>query len=455
MKQAIDKIPKRHLDEFLKLKTDLIKSRTQLAAVLFVFTFTLGSLISYVSLGIPIDKMLIGTWTVIICVSGMIFALSRRVHTIQSAKFTVVLFMIMCLGVLTIYYVNIGTTPFNVGMVWIFAFIGFSLMFPWAPNTIIGVLLVHIWSYTVVLMHRSTYVYRGIELRLDLPDYLQAFIMMLLSFILCFIVSKRERIREVENFILLKDVEEKNQQMQRELELATRIHSRLIPHSSSTKLADIAVTYIPLYYMSGDYAKFFFLDKNKLIFIICDVTGHGVSAALLVNAINAEFERLAKEGKTPGNLLKEMDRFIKDDFAGVNMYLTAFCGLLDYSRFSRKFVYSSYGHPPQYIYHFTTSKVEKIIAQTSFLGLPMQDDNIYENTLQFEKGDQVLLFTDGVIESKNAGGKDYGAVRLERFIRENAGLDVVGFNKKLINELNGFSGNKAKDDIFVLNIKTK
>ncbi len=243
--------------------------------------------------------------------------------------------------------------------------------------------------------------------------------------------------------------------MQKELELATRVHSRLIPHSASTRLADIAVTYVPMYYMGGDYARFHFVDKNKLIFIICDVTGHGVSAALLVNAFNTEFERLAKDGKPPGALLKEMDRFIVRDFAEINMYLTAFCGLLDYSHFSRKFIYSSYGHPPQYIYRTAHSAIEKISAQTSFLGLPIEDANIYQNEMHFSKKDQILLFTDGVTEAKDIKGEEYGGERLESFIRKNNSLKAELFNQALLNELNLFARNKLRDDLFILNIKTK
>ena len=125
----------------------------------------------------------------------------------------------------------------------------------------------------------------------------------------------------------------------------------------------------------GDYARFQFINKNKLIFIICGVTGRGVSAALLVNAFNTEFERLAREGKTPGVL--------------------------------------------------------------------------------FKKEDQILLFTDGVIEAKGIDGKEYGDDRQEDFNRQNNNLKAEAFNQGLLKELNSFTGNKLNDDVFILNIKTK
>ena len=135
------------------------------------------------------------------------------------------------------------------------------------------------------------------------------------------------------------------------------------------------------------------------------------------------------------------------------MYLSAFCGLLDYR--SRKFIYSSYGHLPQYIWKTADSAIEKIFAQSSFLGLPTEDENIYQNEMPFRKGDRIILFTDGVTETKNTAGEQYGERKLENFIRKNHGMSLELFNQQLVAELNSFSGGKFTDDIFVLTICAK
>ncbi|MFC1589924.1 PP2C family protein-serine/threonine phosphatase, partial [Candidatus Omnitrophota bacterium] len=300
--RIIRKIPKHHLDEFLKEQTALIKRRTQLAASLFIITFFSGSLINSLALKEGFSRQLILTWIFTACVSSVMFVLSGKASTIRQAKAGAALLIVMCVAVLARHYIAISEPPFNAGMTFIFAFLGFSLMFPWSPEGVLGVLLLHLGAYSVYLFNIQTYIHKNMTFTRELPDYLQGFIVMSLSFLFCYVVTKSERKRETENFVLLKEIEEKNAQAQKELELATRVHSRLIPHSTSTNLADIAVTYVPMYYIGGDYAKFYLVDKNRLIFIICDVTGHGVSAALLVNALNVEFERLAKEGRSPGDL---------------------------------------------------------------------------------------------------------------------------------------------------------
>ena len=73
----------------------------------------------------------------------------------------------------------------------------------------------------------------------------------------------------------------------------------------------------------------------------------------------------------------------------------------------------------------------------------------------FENNEVLVLYTDGVIEAKDIGGDEYGNKRLEHFIKENRSLSVELFNQKLLRELNIFSSNNLKDDIFILNIKTK
>ncbi|MFC1590822.1 PP2C family protein-serine/threonine phosphatase, partial [Candidatus Omnitrophota bacterium] len=86
---------------------------------------------------------------------------------------------------------------------------------------------------------------------------------------------------------------------------------------------------------------------------------------------------------------------------------------------------------------------------------PLEDEKVYQNEIPFKKGDRILLFTDGVIEAKNSGGDEYGDERLEAFFIENEDLQVGPFNQKLLNELNRFTGNDLKDDVFILSILTK
>jgi len=89
------------------------------------------------------------------------------------------------------------------------------------------------------------------------------------------------------------------------------------------------------------------------------------------------------------------------------------------------------------------------------MGLPIEDENIYENEMPFDKGDQILLFTDGIVEARNNLKEEYGAEKLEAFLDKNQGLQTDVFNQNLIDELNLFTGKIFNDDIFILNIRVK
>jgi len=392
-------------------------------------------------------------------VCALFIFVARRLKRAVALKVSAFIFISLFL-LLAVWGDLVDNTPYPAFLIsYIMALLTGCLIIPWIPYELLPIFIVNSAVFTLHFYHgRSLFLKKSFLLKHahsfgTSTDYLAGVSTLILAFMICVFIRRYEIHEALKKFNLKTEIQAKNQQMQKELELATRIHSRLIPHSVSTPLADIAVTYVPVSYMGGDYAKFHFIDNNKLIFIISDVTGHGVSAALLVNAFNAEFERLAKEGIGPGILLKKLDEFIIRDFAQTSMYITAFCGLLDYK--SRKLAYSNHGHPPQYLYQRKDHSIKRVLAQTSLLGfLKDGDDDFYQDEISFNKGDQILLFTDGIIEAKDIEGTDFGEERIERFMKRNANLSPSLFNDELLNQLNFFTNNKLSDDVFILNIKT-
>ena len=152
-----------------------------------------------------------------------------------------------------------------------------------------------------------------------------------------------------------------------------------------------------------------------------------------------------------GDLLNELNEFLIKDFEGVNMYLSAFCGMLNFN--TNEFFYSNHGHPSQYIYKIASSDAQPLTSQTSLLGIPDKPEDIYQHRLDFNRGDRILLFTDGVIETKNAEGVEYGNRTLEDFMRANSGATAEEFNQKLFQKLSDFNQGKFADDIFILNMR--
>jgi serine phosphatase RsbU (regulator of sigma subunit) len=444
-------VPKIYLDEFVHELTTLIKSRVKFGIGLLLFTFISGSSLTQLLVYGGISQQMRSAWFLIIVICVVVYILTQRSKTLCAARMSGILLSVMLLLVINRLQIIENVPPFQALVIYLVILFAMAFIIPWTPGYILGLSAIHIFTYSLYVHNVHIYKFKTKLFTMDFTDYIQGVIMLSIASFICFMAAKLETKRQAQIFINTKEIETKNNQMQRELELATKVHKRLVPRSVRTPLADVAVSYLPMHYISGDYAKFHFLEKNKLLFIISDVTGHGVPAALLVNAINSEFERLAKEAKEPGVVLKEMDGFIYDNFSEVNMYLTAFCGLLDFR--SKKFTYSSYGHPPQYIYRSASLKLEPVASQTTFLGISMDDKHIYQNQIPFARKDQIFLFTDGATEARNEQKEEYGDRRLRDYIIRNQHLEIEEFNRNLVDELQAFTNKNLRDDIFILNIK--
>jgi len=449
----VKKIPSQFQTEFLNEQTLLIRSRVRLFCVMaigiYLFATALGFLIA------PRDFKLqeIPVATVLLAGGFLLLHFNERIVSLRVTKLNAYLFTALLLLVLTKINILYYEGSQAVAAIYVFTLILVSLTIPWKPQETVIITAMGIIAYSFFFLYIRQGVAPGENLHFKFEHYLEGLIFIFTAFAMCLVIRTKETERDIENFALLKETQNQKAQMEKELDLATKVHKTLIPKSIISPLADVAVVYLPAYYLSGDYARFHFVGEDKLIFIICDVTGHGVSAALLVNRLHTEFERLAKENKSPGVLLKELNGFIVDDFEGIHMYTTAFCGLLDFK--DMKFTYSNHGHPPQYLYCIRESKVLDLRPQAALLGLPFPDDDIHQSEVLFDHEDKILLFTDGVTEAKSRRGEEYGRERLQSFIANNYPLPADPFNQKLIKELGVFSSSKFRDDIFVLTIDIK
>jgi serine phosphatase RsbU (regulator of sigma subunit) len=366
---------------------------------------------------------------------GLIF------HKVRAAIFTMLLILIDILGAPThpelIMYMGITLV--------LFSFFVSILLLPWnaKETTAIGIFTMvnFIWIYRVT----DTYINNEI--------FIINTVILAVAIIIGIIAKRTESILRKSNFLSKAEIEEKNTIMMKELEVARKIQRSIIPHSVQSEQADIAVTYQPMFYMGGDYAKFSFIDKDKLMFIMADITGHGVSSALLVNRIHTEIERMLREKCLPGELLKRLGSFIDHDFGKMGFYLTAFCGMLDFSK--SRLVYSNHGHPSQILVQSKENKIVLMDSQTFLMGIGMADEKVYDTEVNFQKGDRLVLFTDGIIEARDRDGGLFGYENLKIFARDNISMDVVEFNNSLLKRINDFELNKQTDDIFILTIQTK
>ncbi|HPN73580.1 MAG TPA: hypothetical protein PKZ41_06235, partial [Candidatus Omnitrophota bacterium] len=273
-----EKIPERYLDGFREEQLKFIKSRLRLLCYLTISVYFALSILDFIFNRSEHMLLEMASGGVLVMAGVLTLFLDSRSKSSKATKITAMIFV----TVLVLILVRIGITYYENPIVsssgYVFSMLVVAMTIPWTPREVAPIGLIHLLGYIAENLHLY---FMG----KDIPeaDFVSGLIFIVVSLTLCVVLRRKETQRDVDNFVLLKTVEEKNAQMKKDLELATRVHRTIIPDGIDTDLVNIKVTYLPAYYVGGDYARYVFLPGDKITFIISDVTGHGVPAALLVN----------------------------------------------------------------------------------------------------------------------------------------------------------------------------
>jgi serine phosphatase RsbU (regulator of sigma subunit) len=441
--------------EFAQARTGIVKSRLRLLCLLVLFIYSALTAISYLLNPAEFSKSEIFIWIFLLAAGGLSLFLNRGAKTLLAAELNSLGFVFSLIAAfLALFFIYPRYAPTSAGIFSVMMFAA-SFIIPWdiLETAIIGA--GHFAAYIALYLWPGAYPISGVRPPFTKAEFADGLMYLGVTLAFCAIIRKRDDDREKENFILMKELEAKNTQIEKELELAREIHKTLIPKSISTDKADIAVSYLPVSTVGGDYATFHMTKESNLFFLISDITGHGVPAALLVNRICGEVESLLRQNYTPGPLLKELDAFVQEHFKQTEMYLSACSGLLDFQ--NNKLFYSNYGHPPQILHQRRGNRICLLESQTFLLGIDsaLSPPNVYEGSLSFERKDRIILFTDGLIETAGDNKQLYGIERLQAFVKGHTDENPRLFNSNLLKEVDGFRKGPVTDDIFLLTLDIK
>lgn len=254
---------------------------------------------------------------------------------------------------------------------------------------------------TLVFAVEALYVNLAHPLGYDTPLILDTlgFAVLLLSFgyvALQIVFASERRLLSIEN----------------ELAIAREIQNSILP-SSNPGLKDlrIAAAYRPMTAVAGDFYEFIPIDQNRIGFLVADVSGHGVPAALIAAMIKVAMQSVVPNADDPREVLRGLNRILfgqpRDQF------VTAAYLLIDTQ--NRKALYSAAGHPPLLRSH--GGELERIESNGIVFGvLPDPDYPVCE--MPISPGDRFLLYTDGVIEPENASSESFGDHKLEEVVRK-------------------------------------
>jgi serine phosphatase RsbU (regulator of sigma subunit) len=234
-----------------------------------------------------------------------------------------------------------------------------------------------------------------------------------------------------------------------ELGFARSLQQGLIPpEAPKLKNTEIAYTYIPVEAVGGDFFDFFLLEEGSSLGIfICDVSGHGVAAALITSMVKTVILQSGHRKEQPAELLSYINRTLHGQ-TGQN-FITAFYGI--YRPDNRSLVYCNAGHNPPYI--IRNENVEELEVGRS-APLSIWDKSVLEKkNLQYRERQillparsKVLLHTDGFTEVRNSQDGSMFLEILPAILQNHAQKSSVDFTDSLIDELEDFRGKKKLDD---------
>jgi serine phosphatase RsbU (regulator of sigma subunit) len=246
-----------------------------------------------------------------------------------------------------------------------------------------------------------------------------------------------------------KALNEYHEMIQRDMKLAEQIHQSLIPQINKNDKFDIGVKYLPMIGLGGDFADVYY-DGEKYIYItLIDVTGHGISAALLVNRICSEVRKLVRENLRPARILHDLNNFIMDVFDHTGMFLTTFTTRINTENY--KFSYAGSAHPALILWENEKNQFVKLSSQNVIIGFERKEENEFvQNEIQLNTGDKLFLYTDGIVEAENEQNIALGIKGFVNIINRLKSLPAKEIVERIIDVVQQQYYTQVRDDIFLI-----
>lgn len=235
-----------------------------------------------------------------------------------------------------------------------------------------------------------------------------------------------------------------------EFNMAMRIQKGLLPQQLPVlKNYSVSAYWQPKSFVSGDYYDFININKDKIGFCIGDVAGHGVAAALLMSNFQAHVRQVSKQNESSDLICRDLNNILFKNIMH-DKFVSFFFGILNLK--DNTFEYTNAGHPAGLIIN-KHGKVKKLDRGGAILGVV--SDHTYERDLiKLTKGDTLIFYTDGLIESKNIKGEFFGEERFIDACIKHYSYNVNAMKKNIVDSVTEFCTGVFNDDVTLLIIST-
>ncbi|MFN4244768.1 MAG: PP2C family protein-serine/threonine phosphatase [Brevinematia bacterium] len=246
---------------------------------------------------------------------------------------------------------------------------------------------------------------------------------------------------------------EKKKVIEEDMKIAFQIQSKLVPTDYMVNnWFECYGVYIPAYNIGGDYLDII-EKKNSFFFTIGDVSGKGVSAALVSTMVKTILNSTEISSKNISKVVKSVNnhiyRWFYDD-ENILTFLTLFIG--NYVPSTRNFYYINAGHVPPIL--VKSSELVLLTPNSKPIGI-FEKLNLKKQSVSISKNDIMVLYTDGLIEQIDARGREFGINLLKKILVRLRDSDSKKIVEELVKKLREFSQENINDDVCILVVKFK
>ncbi len=250
--------------------------------------------------------------------------------------------------------------------------------------------------------------------------------------------------RTVELQTALSDLKERDDLVQKQLDMASTIQRGLLPgRIDEWNGLKFSTRYIAMEKIGGDFFDVFQLGSDKLSLLIADVSGHGIPAALVTAMAKVSFGNAHMKFNSPERIFKDVNQDILDHVKTQD-YLTCFILVIDDEY---NVTYANASHQKAMLLRGESTEIELLDTGGLFIGAIEEANDTYEEkTIKLGYGDRIILYTDGIPEASNDQKVEYSNERLEEIVINNRDLPLEDFTDSIIEDLQKFMGNSVMQD---------
>jgi len=248
-------------------------------------------------------------------------------------------------------------------------------------------------------------------------------------------------------------LERRAEEIERDLTLATRVQQSLAPQALQWGRLAVEAYYMPVRTIGGDFGLVAPFDGTHLDLLVCDVSGHGISSALLANRVYTETLILLRRGMELDEMLRTLNRFVVEQIGVAGFMFTMAAARVDQT--GRQLIYAAAGHPPGLLIS-PSGELRQLDALSTILGA-LVDAVPQRASREFKlsAGDRLMLYSDGLTEVWNSAGEMLDVEGLVKIARNAAALPLPAMRQAIIQGVNSYSAEPLHDDVSLVLVEVR